>query len=331
MVPKELSADQRKPQTSKIDLRYFTRAALLVAVAIVLIIILTRLSELKLWSTIWLSPESGLIIGGIMVLASMQQAIFSAASIKAIPSLRRAGTFTVALPIIITTSLINTVAPAKAGTLLRSVLFRDRLGVPYEVFFGSQSALATISIFAATPIALVVLYVVDLWITIGLIFGILVAAILMRLAMSIEQRRTGKRSGFEKRVQRFYMALRVPFLNQHARAWMVGLGVANFLVIASRAGMSLALVGANGSPEAACAVAAALIVAPFFAVLPGGIGTRELLFGAAALGTGVPMELALTAALADRAIGTLALTLIAVPSAWRLNRTDASFMNDRSR
>ena len=330
--PKALSAAPEKSETAKIDLRYFARAGLLVIVAIFLIIILAGLSDSELWSSnVWRGPGSGLIIGALMALAFLQQAIFSAASIKAIPGLRRADAFAIALPIIVTTSLVNTVAPAKAGTLLRSILFRDRLGVSCEVFFGSQSALATISLFAATPaIALVVFYMADLLITGGLIIGLLLMVIVIRFAMQSTQSRTAEKSGLRQRLQLFFMSLRDPFFNQHARAWMVGLGVVNFLVIASRSGLSLALVGANYSPMAAFAVAAALVVAPFFAFLPGGIGTREFLFGAAALGAGVPIEMALAAALVDRAIGTLALTFMAIPSAWQLNRTEASLTSDRN-
>lgn len=299
--------------------RYFVASGLFLFASASILLVLDRITSDPLPWPCWFCAQTLLIIATIMVLAIVQQGVFALASVKAIAHLDHQRSFYGVFEITLVGSMVNAVAPAKAGTVLRGLLFKKVFGISLEDFIGSQSLISILGLLIATIMAFAVsLHLSGIFEFLPIV---IVGSLLLMIALVALRRfpsRLTSGPGLKGRIIAALHAAGKPLSIPKVRWWLIGTSLLQLLVVVFRVALSLFLVGAGLSIHAAFLIASAMMVAPLLAVLPGGAGTRELLFGAGALLAGISPELSLAAALLDRAMGTLALTVASVPAAWRL-------------
>lgn len=319
------NADRSMPTSPK-KVAVFLRSTYFVAAVGLVVVGVIGLSALQHWTGVLDSlrglsnAQSTAILVTIGVLALAQQAVYAQASIQILPvgnSMRDRGRST-AFSIMVLSAFINAVAPAKAGTVMRIYLFRDRFGLEPATFVGSQAFLAFASMASAASILGFTL----------LVFArsrfdvVLLVAILVALALGVIALKSGV-SWLPTRWRQGKLlrdALAYPATNHIALSWALAMSVLQLLIISLRVGLALYLIGGEAEYWGSISAAATLAISPLISVLPGGLGTRELMLSGGAFIAGVPVETAVAAALIDRVVGTVALGICAPIAASSLAR-----------
>lgn len=221
-------------------------------------------------------------------------------------------------------SAVNSLAPAKAGSLLKAIRFKSEFGIDYLRFstahFLSSAIFVLMSLLVATAAVgdeLIRLFdgylsyvysSVPRW-----VIFISVVVVLMLTVTALRMRRL--RSAWRGYAPRVAASLSVPRV-----AASVGVGLVQLLTLGARAMLAAALFGANPSWGGLLALGGLLAVAPVFAVLPGGLGVREAVFVLGGMASGVPPAIGLQAALLDRLVGTATAATMSVSEFLRMGR-----------
>lgn len=215
-------------------------------------------------------------------------------------------------------SALNALLPAKGGTLAKAFLFRRAFGIGYTQFAVSHFWASLVSV---TLSALVLAWVAGDRIAIWLASSptsqgvLLVSTALMAVvaAVWLVLRRHAGQTALKRSLGQVF----APGASNPAptvAAAMSGLAVLQILVLGARAMLAAAIVGGEPSWGGVLTLGAALTMAPLVAVLPGGLGVREAAFVAAGYLGGVAPPVALSAALLDRMIGTLVVSVFGLAS-----------------
>ena len=309
-------ADRLTPSSAKkvavfLKSKYFMAAAGIVAIGVI------GLSALQHWTGALdglrglSNTRSAVILVTVSLLALAQQAVYAKAStqILSVGNSMTDHDRSSAFSIMVLSAFINAVAPAKAGTVIRIYLFRDRFGIEPATFVGSQAFLSLASMASAAAI-LGVTFLISVRSRVAVE---LLAAIPVVLAVCVIVGKIGM-SWLATRWRQGGLlrdALAYPMTNHRVFSWAIAMSLLQLLIISLRIGLSLFLIDGEAVYWGSLAAAAALAIAPLVAVLPGGLGTRELMLSGGALIAGVSVETAIAAALIDRVVGTVALGMCA--------------------
>lgn len=298
---------------------FLISAAIMIACTVGATVLVERLWASETLIPCWACALTLFTASLIMLLAIFQQAAFSVASMKALQGAKSHVGFWTPLSITLVSSFVNSVAPAKAGTLLRGVLFKRHLRVPYTEFIGSQAALTSIGLVIALPFAFGAGINIALNLGGGEFLAILILLVFAILALAwVVGTLPLLRKEFLEKGKQVFDAFFRPLHDRDMRIVVPAFCVLQFGLVATRASVALFLVTGEYSLVSGAYIGGALILAPAIAVLPGGAGTRELMFTTGGFAAGIPLEFGLGAALVDRAFGTAALMACALPAGWHI-------------
>ena len=265
----------------------------------------------------WTCPSTWLVLLTLCGLSLLQAVVAALLPAALLPNLLTKSRLKLLLCITVVSSMINSLAPAKAGLAVKAVLFKRQLGVEYSRF--AVIHVASSGIVILISVAVVVLSylgeVLELsskyasglgdsakWLF-PVISGVLLAAIVLTICW---------RGGIARTLHRLAWILKSLTIGRAAS--VTGLvtlcGILQLALIGVRAMMAAQLFGATPEWEAAMIFGAVLSLAPVISILPGGVGIREAMFVLAGTIAGLPSEVSLAAALVDRIAGTVTMVLV---------------------
>jgi len=264
----------------------------------------------------WTCSETILLLAGLTVLTVGQLMTVTLLPVILLPRLLVKARLPCIFWISVVASMVNAFAPAKAGIGVKAIAFKRMLDVGYLDFAGSHLAASAISLIACIGIILLTyggelvglgvavinaLATNSIWIALIAMAAVGAAMMMWRMARANIRRALGSttRVLMDRR-----FAARLP--------GMFIVAVLQLTLMGASAILASYIFGARPAWSTVLVFGAVLALAPLISFLPGGVGTRESIFVLAGSISGIPIPVAVAAALVDRLVGTTVVTVLGV-------------------